>query len=152
MGCALVAWDVPMVGRTLCCVLISGPARVSGGDVAGWPPGVGVMVMDRLWAPWRASYIRDASRVDAADQGCFLCRGLESREDRPNGLVWRRPHSTVFLNRYPYNNGHLLVAPLLHRGTLGELSGPDLLEPIETIREAVTVPIGCSDRKATTSG
>jgi len=107
--------------------------------VAGWPSGAGVMVMDRLWAPWRASYIRDASRVDAADQGCFLCRGLESREDRANGLVWRRPHSAVFLNRYPYNNGHLLVAPLLHRGTLGELSGLDLLEPIETVREAVTV-------------
>ncbi len=95
--------------------------------------------MDRLWAPWRASYIRDSARVEVADQGCFLCRGLESCEDRLNGLVWRRPHSVVFLNRYPYNNGHLLVAPLLHRGTLGELSGPDLLEPIETIREAVTI-------------
>jgi ATP adenylyltransferase len=97
------------------------------------------MEMDRLWAPWRASYIRVASRVETADQGCFLCRGLASREDRENGLVWRRPHSTVFLNRYPYNNGHLLVAPLLHRGTLGELSGRDLLEPIETVRDVVTV-------------
>ncbi len=93
--------------------------------------------MDRLWAPWRASYIRDASKAAAADQGCFLCRGLASREDRENGLVWRRPHSVVFLNRYPYNNGHLLVAPLLHRGTLGTLAGADLLEPIETVRAAI---------------
>src|SRR2546423_1692433 len=67
--------------------------------------------MDRLWAPWRASYIRDASEAGTTDPGCFLCRGLASREDRANSLVWRRPHSVVFLNRYPYNNGHLLVAP-----------------------------------------
>jgi len=95
--------------------------------------------MDRLWAPWRASYIRDASESDAADPGCFLCRGLASREDRDNFLAWRGPNSVVFLNRYPYNNGHLLVAPLKHRGTLGELSGAELLEPIETVRGVVTV-------------
>ena len=45
----------------------------------------------------------------------------------------------VVLNRYPYNNGHLLVAPRVHRGTLGELSGPDLVEPIETIRWMIHV-------------
>jgi ATP adenylyltransferase len=95
--------------------------------------------MDRLWAPWRASYIRDASEAGVADPGCFLCRGLASREDRENLVVWRRPHSVVFLNRYPYNNGHLLVAPPEHRGTLGELSGADLLEPVETVRRVVLV-------------
>ena len=45
----------------------------------------------------------------------------------------------MFLNRYPYNNGHLLVAPLVHHGTLGELSGADLTEPIETLRHVVRV-------------
>jgi ATP adenylyltransferase len=95
--------------------------------------------MDRLWAPWRASYIRAASGGNTSDPGCFLCSGLASCEDRDNGVVWRRPHSVVFLNRYPYNNGHLLVAPLIHRGTLGELAGADLLEPIETIRETLAV-------------
>lgn len=95
--------------------------------------------MDRLWAPWRAAYIRESSGGGEVDPGCFLCRGLASRSDRENLLVWRRPHSVVFLNRYPYNNGHLLIAPLEHRGTLGELSGPDLLEPIETVRHVLAV-------------
>ena len=45
----------------------------------------------------------------------------------------------MFLNRYPYNNGHLLVAPLVHQGTLGELSMADLTEPIETLRHLVRV-------------
>jgi ATP adenylyltransferase len=43
------------------------------------------------------------------------------------------------LNRYPYNNGHLLVAPRKHRGMLAEFSGADLLEPIETIRTITAV-------------
>lgn len=96
-------------------------------------------MLDRLWAPWRASYIQDASSQGGSDFGCFLCRGLASSEDRANYVVWRRPRSVVFLNRFPYNNGHLLVAPLEHRGTLGELTGADLLEPVETIRHAVAI-------------
>jgi ATP adenylyltransferase len=95
--------------------------------------------MDRLWAPWRAQYIRDASETTETDQGCFLCRGLASQDDRANLLVWRRPNSIVVLNRYPYNNGHLLVAPVVHRGTLGEVSGAELTEPVETLQRMVGI-------------
>ncbi|MBX6312224.1 MAG: HIT domain-containing protein [Isosphaeraceae bacterium] len=93
--------------------------------------------MDRLWAPWRAQYIREGS--NQVDTGCFLCRGLAGQDDRANLLVWRRPASAVFLNRFPYNNGHLLVAPLAHKGALGELEGPELTEPIETVRRVVVI-------------
>jgi ATP adenylyltransferase len=60
-------------------------------------------------------------------------------QDRDNLLAWRRPHSVVVLNRFPYNNGHLLVAPRAHHGRLEELSGLDLLEPIETVRRMVSI-------------
>lgn len=97
--------------------------------------------MDRLWAPWRAQYIREASANSEADTdpGCFLCRGIAHHDDRENLLVWRGAHSVVVLNRFPYNNGHLLIAPLVHRGTLGELDGADLTEPIETVRKMVAI-------------
>ena len=97
--------------------------------------------MDRLWAPWRAQYIRDTSGSVATEPGCFFCRGLSAPagEDRDNLVVWRRPHSVVVLNRFPYNNGHLLVAPRVHLGTLGELSGADLIEPVETMQRAIDV-------------
>jgi ATP adenylyltransferase len=99
--------------------------------------------MDRLWAPWRMQYIREAASADAntSDTGCFLCRGLAApiEEDRANLVAWRRPHSVVVLNRFPYNNGHLLVAPRVHLGALGSLSGPDLFEPIETVKHAIAV-------------
>jgi ATP adenylyltransferase len=97
--------------------------------------------MDRLWAPWRAQYIRESSNSTGADPGCFLCQFLAAPagEDRLNLLAWRRHHSMVVLNRFPYNNGHLLVAPRVHRGTLGELSGADLIEPVETLKRATAV-------------
>jgi ATP adenylyltransferase len=54
-------------------------------------------------------------------------------------IVERTPHSLVVLNRFPYNNGHLLVAPRVHRGTLGELEGPDLIEPVKTVARMIAV-------------
>src|SRR5688572_3856962 len=93
--------------------------------------------MDRLWAPWRAQYIREGTA--SADDGCFLCRGLAGSDDRANLLVWRRPASAVFLNKFPYNNGHLLVAPIEHRGTLSELTGAGLTEPVETVARLTSV-------------
>jgi ATP adenylyltransferase len=98
-------------------------------------------VLDRIWAPWRAQYIRDNSDspADDGEQACFLCRGLADSDDRANLLAWRGPHSMVVLNRFPYNNGHLLVAPRAHRGTLQELTGPELHEPLETVRRMIRI-------------
>jgi ATP adenylyltransferase len=95
--------------------------------------------MDRLWAPWRAQYIYDSSQAVETDVGCFLCRGLAQTDDRNNLVAWRRPHSVVVLNRFPYNNGHLLVAPNSHLATLGDCAGADLTEPIETVQRVVAV-------------
>jgi ATP adenylyltransferase len=97
------------------------------------------LVLDRIWAPWRAQYLLDSAREAPADHACFLCRGLAGDDDRSNLLAWRGRHSMVVLNRYPYNNGHLLVAPREHRATLEELSGPDLLEPLETVRWMIRI-------------
>jgi ATP adenylyltransferase len=95
---------------------------------------------DRIWAPWRAQYIRaDWESPEPRREGCFLCRAIASDDDRENFLVWRGERSVVVLNRFPYNNGHLMIAPRAHRGTLGELDGPDLFEPVETIRKMVEV-------------
>ncbi len=114
----------------------------SGAGRGGHGPGRGgetPTAMDQIWAPWRAQYIQESSGPRPGDPGCFLCRGLaaDPADDRANLLVWRREASAVFLNRYPYNNGHLLVAPLVHHGTLGELEGRALAEPLETVRLCV---------------
>jgi ATP adenylyltransferase len=96
-------------------------------------------VLNRIWAPWRAQYVRDAASDPQPHPLCFLCQGLADRDDRKNLIVLREANSFVVLNRYPYNNGHLLVAPCIHRGTLAELTGAELLEPLETIRKMTSI-------------
>jgi ATP adenylyltransferase len=96
-------------------------------------------VLSRIWAPWRAQYIHEAASSPEPPGGCFLCRGLAGDRDRENFLVFRGPNSVVVLNRFPYNNGHLLVAPRVHRGALGDLEGPDLIEPIQVLRRMTLI-------------
>jgi len=96
------------------------------------------MENDRLWAPWRLGYIkstrteapapRSLKLLDGADPGCFLCRGVAEDQDRENLIVARGPRSVVVLNRYPYNNGHLLIAPRLHKASLADLDADEHLE------------------------
>src|SRR5437762_11770960 len=76
--------------------------------------------MDQLWAPWRLSYVATAKPPTAAD-GCFICKGLGEQDDRRSLIALRTPRSVVILNRFPYNNGHLLIAPRAHKGGLDDL-------------------------------
>jgi ATP adenylyltransferase len=92
--------------------------------------------MDQLWAPWRLSYVA-AAKAPCDDDPCFICRGLAAGDDRGNLIALRTPQSVVVLNRFPYNNGHLLVAPRAHKGRLDELAPGELLEVMETLRRMV---------------
>ena len=77
----------------------------------------------RLWAPWRAAYLRTAA---APARGCIFCFGaLGARERRRRLVLYEGPLALVMLNRYPYNNGHLMIAPRRH------LASPELLERAE---------------------
>jgi ATP adenylyltransferase len=89
--------------------------------------------LEQLWAPWRLSYVATA-KPPLMESACFLCHGLGADRDRENLLVLRTPHSVVVLNRFPYNNGHLLVAPHAHKGRLDELSREELLDGMETLQ------------------
>lgn len=89
------------------------------------------MSHETLWAPWRLNYIVSAVDKDAADKpqaGCFLCRYRDDTRDAENYVVDRSEHSLIVLNRFPYNNGHLLIAPREHKATFEELSDVELLD------------------------
>lgn len=94
--------------------------------------------MEKLWAPWRLSYVAAAKPPGAGD-ACFICQGLAGDDDRGNLIALRTPGSVVVLNKFPYNNGHLLVAPLRHKGQLADLEAGELLEVMETVRRMVGV-------------
>jgi ATP adenylyltransferase len=94
--------------------------------------------MDQLWAPWRLAYVLAAKKPDDHDP-CFICQGLATADDKANLIALRTPLSVVVLNRFPYNNGHLLVAPRAHKGRLDELTPGELQEVMETLRRLVAV-------------
>jgi ATP adenylyltransferase len=88
---------------------------------------------EQIWAPWRLSYI--AGTKDHKPEGCFLCRyAAETTLDRENLVVARGRRTLTVLNRYPYNNGHLLVAPLAHKPNLEDLDDEELLEGMQALR------------------
>lgn len=95
--------------------------------------------MDQLWAPWRLAYIANPRPKIEADQGCFVCQYLSQNQDRENLIVTRTPHSVVLLNRFPYNNGHLLVAPLSHKARLQDLSDDELLDLQRTLSRMISL-------------
>lgn len=78
-----------------------------------------------IWAPWRMEYIRSLEQQQA-DDGCFLCQYLGApADDRANHVVLRGEHAMVLLNRFPYINGHLLVATVRHVGAPDALTEPE---------------------------
>ena len=73
--------------------------------------------------------------------GCLFCRAFEStpEQDRENLVVHREPQALVMMNRFPYNNGHLMVAPRAHVGSLTGLDDGQLLALMSLTRRSIGV-------------
>jgi ATP adenylyltransferase len=74
----------------------------------------------RIWAPWRLEYVKDASKDNESE--CIFCAALEAGDDEASLIVRRGERCFVILNKFPYTNGHLMVAPYEH---IAELQGLD---------------------------
>jgi ATP adenylyltransferase len=85
--------------------------------------------MDRLWAPWRLSYVT-AAQVPATD--CIFCDPSAGRE--LDLVVFRGERSYVILNLYPYNNGHVMVVPDRHLSALEALTPDEQTELMRLTR------------------
>jgi len=107
--------------------------------------------LKRLWAPWRLAYVtgeptdepvetEESPQLPAgADEACFLCRGAASEDERGHWVVRRTAASVTVLNRFPYNNGHLLVAPRRHEGQFEQLTSAEHAELVGEIARWLTL-------------
>jgi diadenosine tetraphosphate (Ap4A) HIT family hydrolase len=79
--------------------------------------------LDRLWAGWRSSYIEGVATKPSPSgaDGCLFC-GLAAGDPAEMLVLARNQHAFAVMNAYPYNSGHLMVAPLRHESRLGALS------------------------------
>ncbi|MEJ7652190.1 MAG: HIT domain-containing protein [Chloroflexia bacterium] len=75
--------------------------------------------MQRLWSPWRSEYV-GADEPD--ERGCFFCNFAREQDDERNLVLLRGEFAFVVLNRYPYNSGHVMIAPYEHTSDFAGLS------------------------------
>ncbi len=90
--------------------------------------------LDILWAPWRMEYI-----LQEAEKGCIFCDKPKETADRDNLILYRGETTFVIMNRYPYNNGHLMVVPLRHLADLGEMNAEERLEMMSLTASCVEI-------------
>lgn len=92
--------------------------------------------MEHLHAPWRMEYIGGEN-----PPGCLFCRVIaaDPADDVSNLVVWRPRGAVVLLNKFPYNSGHLLVAPTLHGNRLDAFDDLATLAVMQALRASVSV-------------
>ncbi len=81
--------------------------------------------MDRLLSPWRLGYVSNRRKSSA---GCVFCAAAASRNDRTSLVLYRGEYNFIIINKFPYNNGHLMIVPYSHLASLGEAPEESLIE------------------------
>lgn len=91
--------------------------------------------MNQLWAPWRMAYIDEGTR----ETGCIFCTKFRESDLRAGLVLVHTLHTVVMLNKYPYNNGHLLLAPKRHENQLVSLPDKEFTDLNETLRKSIEI-------------
>ena len=94
--------------------------------------------MHHLWAPWRMEYIESSiNKEKTSSSECVFCEMLlpenDPNLDRSRLLLHRNKKTMVVMNRYPYNNGHIMVAPKRHVADIEKLDEHELLDLMQSV-------------------
>ncbi len=87
--------------------------------------------MDTIWAPWRIEYI-----LENKEEGCIFCNALSKDDDL---TLYKGEVTMVVMNKFPYVNGHLLVAPTRHLSTLDQLRKDEMGNLLKTVEQSVSI-------------
>lgn len=90
--------------------------------------------MENLWAPWRMEYI-----LGKREPYCIFCPEGDGHSDEERLILHRGTLSMVMINKYPYNNGHLLIAPWRHIARLEELSEDEMLDLMHWLQRSTRI-------------
>lgn len=91
--------------------------------------------MERLWAPWRMAYVSDPG----TGPDCIFCAALGGTDDAASYVLHRGERTFALLNAFPYNTGHLMIAPTRHTAALGELDPDERMALMDLTATAVSV-------------
>ena len=90
--------------------------------------------MGILWSPWRREYLEQEKHPNDA---CVFCQAIQGTDDKANLVLHRNEACFIIFNRYPYNNGHLLVVPYRHVGDLEVLTADESANVMHVVRYGV---------------
>lgn len=90
--------------------------------------------MENLWAPWRMAFIDPKT---PQKPGCIFCTQPAENHDAQHYILYRGEYCFMMLNLYPYNNGHLMIAPFEHVGSITDLGAPTLAEMMDQAKLAL---------------
>ncbi len=87
--------------------------------------------MKTIWAPWRMEYI-----LDTKEEGCIFCQALDDKDEL---TLYKGSSCMVVMNKFPYINGHLLVAPRRHLSRLDELDQAEMGKLLKLVEQSVGI-------------
>ncbi len=93
------------------------------------------MANERIWAPWRLRYVKNADKSD----DCIFCAKPCAGDDRETLIVHRGTSCFVMLNLFPYTNGHLMVAPFEHIGATEEIEATVTAEMMALAQQGIRI-------------
>ena len=91
-----------------------------------------------LWAPWRMEYI-----LSKKPEACIFCLGKDRKEDKERLVLYRSSLSFVIMNRYPYNNGHIMVAPLEHVAEVENIDPETAQDMFQVLQKSLQILRKC---------
>ncbi|MDH5364033.1 MAG: HIT domain-containing protein [Dehalococcoidia bacterium] len=90
--------------------------------------------MEHLWAPWRIQYI-----TRPKESGCILCQKSKENKDETNFILHRSQNNFIILNAFPYNPGHLMIAPYRHIANLQDLSDDEVTDHFNLVKKSLAL-------------
>jgi len=87
--------------------------------------------MKTMWAPWRIEYI-----LNNREEGCIFCKALDEQDDL---TLFKGNDTMVVMNKFPYINGHLLVAPVQHFSSLDQLTEKEMGKLLLTVQQSIGI-------------
>ena len=93
------------------------------------------MANERIWAPWRLAYVKDAAKD--VEQDCIFCAKPAADDDEQNLIVHRGERAFVILNLFPYTNGHLMVTPYEHLSSIADIPAETVAEMMSLSQQAI---------------
>lgn len=85
-----------------------------------------------LWAPWRMEYI-----LGNKEKECIFCTKTKENEDKKNLILYRGERNYIIMNKYPYNNGHLMIVPYRHTSEFESLNDAESLELMHLVSRSI---------------